>query len=207
MWHNKLEGMGVPGPSLGPRQPDPDSSSVDVGGLAAVIHVVEQQSDVGGDKRASPGGTFSTREGAIGAGALENRNSGGGSSNFGGIGTSTIVSATAAHLNPLAVTCPSTPATVTTTAQDSRDIARLIIPWSALKVGDALGNGGFGTVYKGSWRGHKVAIKMLDRSSLSEAAHAALRHEALMMCRLRHPGIAQCYGLVDEDGHHALVMK
>jgi hypothetical protein len=168
----------------------------------------QDKPDVGGDKGAPPGGAFSTREGAIGASALHNCNSGGGStSNLGGVRSSSMALASAASSDLQSAASASTPATVTTAAHDSRDIARLIIPWSALKVGNALGNGGFGTVYKGSWRGHKVAIKMLDRSSLSEAAHAALRHEALMMCRLRHPGIAQCYGLVDEDGHHALVMK
>jgi hypothetical protein len=206
MWHS--HGTSAPGPPSGTHQPDPVSSSVDVNGSAAVSRVVEHQPCISGDKGAPPGGTFSTKEGVIWAGALDNCNSGGVStSNLGGVRSSTKASASATHIDQRSAVSASTPTNVTAAAHDSRDISRLIIPWNALKVGSALGNGGFGTVYMGSWCGHEVAIKMLDRSSLSEAAHAALRQESLMMCRLRHPGIAQCYGLVDEDGHRALVMK
>jgi hypothetical protein len=190
-------------PPLAPLHPNPDSKSMDIDSRVTVT-INHNQPGIG-DKVALNGALRSWELSNVSAPVV--CNTGLSSSNLGRVGTSNRTSACAASLELQSAASASTPATVTTAAHDSRDIARLIIPWSSLKLGNALGNGGFGTVYKGSWRGHKVAIKMLDRSSLSEAAHAALRHEALMMCRLRHPGIAQCYGLVDEDEHHALVMK
>jgi hypothetical protein len=132
-----------------------------------------------------------------------------------------------------------------TRALEDHDLSRLLIPWSALTITHPLGQGGFGTVYRGSWKGNKVAgdgqgrdklfyrhacfpgqqrlcragkyglsctslqvaVKMLDGERLSDEARGALRQEALMMCRLRHPGIALAYGLVNEEQHQALVMK
>jgi hypothetical protein len=50
-------------------------------------------------------------------------------------------------------------------------------------------------VYYGKWQSNQVAVKMLDRAKLTDAARAALRHEVLMMCQLRHPCIAIAYGM------------
>jgi hypothetical protein len=99
---------------------------------------------------------------------------------------------------------------------DSYALDQLRIEWSDIKLAAApLGRGGFGAVYRGSWQGNKVAVKMLE--GVSTAAAGDLRREALIMSRVRHPGIAVVYGLAVADsdqqatnnGHAAvaLVMK
>jgi hypothetical protein len=99
---------------------------------------------------------------------------------------------------------------------DERSLNQLLIAWSDIKLADKpLGRGGFGAVYRGSWQGIKVAVKMLEGVSTSAAGD--LRREALMMSRVRHPGIAAVYGLAISDSDQqatgdgraavALVMK
>jgi serine/threonine protein kinase len=99
---------------------------------------------------------------------------------------------------------------------DAHALDQLRIDWSDIKLADKpLGRGGFGAVYRGSWQGIKVAVKMLE--GISTSAVGDLRREALMMSRVRHPGIAVVYGLAvadseqqaTDDGHAAvaLVMK
>ena len=63
----------------------------------------------------------------------------------------------------------------------------------------AIGRGSFGVVYRGSYRGHPVAIKQLTQ--LGGLAGPALqqlkdefRGEAAMCCGLRHPNIIAFYG-------------
>jgi hypothetical protein len=99
---------------------------------------------------------------------------------------------------------------------DAHALGQMRIDWSDIKLAEKpLGRGGFGAVYRGSWQGIKVAVKMLE--GVSTSAVGDLRREALMMSRVRHPGIAVVYGLAIADseqqaasnGHApvALIMK
>ncbi len=99
---------------------------------------------------------------------------------------------------------------------DAHALGQMRIDWNDIKLADKpLGRGGFGAVYRGSWQGIKVAVKMLEGVSTSSVGD--LRREALMMSRVRHPGIAVVYGLAIADselqatskGHAAvaLIMK
>ncbi len=81
---------------------------------------------------------------------------------------------------------------------DAHALGQLHISWNDIKLAEQpLGRGGFGAVYRGSWRGLKVAVKMLD--GVTAAACADLQREALMMSSVRHPGIAIVYGLAAEQ--------
>ena len=51
------------------------------------------------------------------------------------------------------------------------------IPWSNLKMGDLLGHGGYGDVYKATWHGTEVAIKKLHLKVLSTELQKEFTHE------------------------------
>ncbi|KDQ50026.1 hypothetical protein JAAARDRAFT_63418 [Jaapia argillacea MUCL 33604] len=60
---------------------------------------------------------------------------------------------------------------------------------------NVLGRGGFGTVYRGRWGGHDVAVKLLDRGISPEI----LRKEVDVWQSLRHPNILEFYGYNSSD--------
>jgi len=81
------------------------------------------------------------------------------------------------------------------------------IAHDALSYGDVLGEGGFGTVYQGTWQHSTVAIKQLKQQSLTEDSVAELHAEATVMSQLHNPHIVQFYGFCFESPHFALVME
>lgn len=75
---------------------------------------------------------------------------------------------------------------------------------------ERIGEGGMGEV----WKAHDanldriVAIKMLLRGSLSDAtSKERFRHEARVLSRLSHPGVATVFDFDSADGHDFLVME
>jgi serine/threonine protein kinase len=64
-----------------------------------------------------------------------------------------------------------------------------------LTQGQELGRGGFGVVYRGTYRHNDVAIKQLLLENISEAAAQEFESEAVVMAQLRSPNIVQFYGL------------
>ena len=75
---------------------------------------------------------------------------------------------------------------------------------------ERIGEGGMGEV----WKAHDanldrpVAIKMLLRGSLSDAtSKERFRHEARVLSRLSHPGVATVFDFDSEGGHDFLVME
>ncbi len=69
-----------------------------------------------------------------------------------------------------------------------------LIPYSSLKLGKKLGQGGFGVVYQGTWRMTDVAIKELIPEKLTPESSNEFEIEAQTMKNLRHPNIVQFYG-------------
>ncbi len=80
------------------------------------------------------------------------------------------------------------------------------IPWSDLKVGDLLGEGGYGTVHHGHWQNIEVAIKQLHLKKLTSSLLADFKQEAALMAKCRFPYITELYGVCTEANHYALVM-
>jgi serine/threonine protein kinase len=72
-----------------------------------------------------------------------------------------------------------------------RDVADWPDLGSRYEVRGRLGRGGMGAVYAAFDRtlGREVAVKVLDRADLDDAAAARLRNEAKILARLEHPGI------------------
>ena len=73
--------------------------------------------------------------------------------------------------------------------------AQYLIPFSLLKMGKIVASGGSGQVYKGTYAGAPVAIKMLFSQMMDPAYVADVRHEARMLASVRHPHITQFHGI------------
>ncbi|XP_055958828.1 tyrosine-protein kinase ITK/TSK [Patella vulgata] len=65
-----------------------------------------------------------------------------------------------------------------------------------LQLGEELGSGCFGTVFKGLLSGKPVAVKTLKDLSMSEAGFI---EEARTMTQLSHPNLVQLYGIVTKN--------
>lgn len=65
-----------------------------------------------------------------------------------------------------------------------------------LEIMDILGSGCFGTVHKGRWKNHIVAVKMMKERTMSEDSFL---EEAKTMTQLSHPNLVQLYGVVTQS--------
>jgi serine/threonine-protein kinase len=76
-------------------------------------------------------------------------------------------------------------------------------------VSEELGRGTMGVVYgaEHAQSGAPVALKTLSPFGRSAGALARFRAEVEVLSRLRHPGIPQVHGCLDEDGTPVLVME
>ncbi|KAK3084281.1 hypothetical protein FSP39_010965 [Pinctada imbricata] len=80
------------------------------------------------------------------------------------------------------------------------------IPYEQLKIGDVIGTGRFGTVYKGIWHG-SVAIKMLnmDEDTDNQAQISAFKLEVAMLKNTRHENLLLFMGACMKPPHLAIV--
>lgn len=80
----------------------------------------------------------------------------------------------------------------------NNDFAGLpLIKARTVTVGKKLGQGSFGAVYTGKWRGVRCALKFVPQETVNE-----LSKETKIMDRIDHPNIVRIYGVVvpDETG-------
>ena len=80
---------------------------------------------------------------------------------------------------------------------------------SAVKLGDVLGRGGFGTVYAAvDGAGTRCAVKLLGMMSLQNpVAVRRMRRELLVGCELRHPNLCATLGLTSVGRWPGLVLE
>ncbi|KAK3587236.1 hypothetical protein CHS0354_030423 [Potamilus streckersoni] len=80
------------------------------------------------------------------------------------------------------------------------------IPYEQLQIGDPIGTGRFGAVYKGQWHGD-VAIKMLhmDPDTDNQAQLAAFKLEVAMLRKTRHENLVLFMGACMKPPHLAIV--
>jgi len=83
--------------------------------------------------------------------------------------------------------------------QDIREqlfLQNVLISPADLQLKERIGEGTFGVVYRGLWRGSSVAVKLIKAPvGLEEVDIVRFRREAYLMSRLRHPNIALIMGI------------
>ncbi|ELR18375.1 protein kinase domain containing protein [Acanthamoeba castellanii str. Neff] len=84
-------------------------------------------------------------------------------------------------------------------------------PWIVdsrrISLGESLGEGNYGRVYRGTYNGKPVAVKRLFNSRLDDRGMLMLRREAAILSDLVHPNIVQLIGLSLSEGNLILVME
>ncbi len=117
--------------------------------------------------------------------------------------------------------CPScgAPAPAQIAAPTTGPGARLDLGWGQVVIGELIGDGGMGVVYRG-WLyynprsqqagtpPHPVAVKILHPLLTSRAyVRKLFVGEATALQRLRHPNVVQFFSLVEAPGQLALVLE
>ena len=85
------------------------------------------------------------------------------------------------------------------------------IDFDEIQLGDQLGQGGFGEVYRAKWRDSDVAVKMIPVEGLSAGIRSLVSaqfvEEARIMNRLRHPNIITFMAAATRAPRLAIVME
>uniref|UniRef100_A0A8C6WY52 Mitogen-activated protein kinase kinase kinase n=1 Tax=Neogobius melanostomus TaxID=47308 RepID=A0A8C6WY52_9GOBI len=83
------------------------------------------------------------------------------------------------------------------------------IPFSELVLEEIIGVGGFGKVYRGTWKDQEVAVKAArqDPDEDITATAASVKQEAKLFSMLQHPTIIKLEGVCLEEPNLCLVME
>ncbi|KAI3968706.1 hypothetical protein MKX01_028856 [Papaver californicum] len=81
------------------------------------------------------------------------------------------------------------------------------ILWEDLTIGEKIGQGSCGTVYRGLWCGSDVALKLFSKFDYSDDLLHSFRQEVLFMKRLRHPNVLLFMGAVASPQHLCIVTE
>ncbi|KAJ1258726.1 hypothetical protein BS78_10G097900 [Paspalum vaginatum] len=87
------------------------------------------------------------------------------------------------------------------------DVAEFEIQWEELTLGERVGLGSFGEVYRGDWHGTEVAVKKFLQQDISSDALEEFRTEVGIMKRLRHPNVVLFMGAVTRVPHLSIVTE
>ena len=95
----------------------------------------------------------------------------------------------------------------TAAAAASSNPACRIIPYAELQLGQELGSGGFGTVYRAAWRSADVAVKRLHSAQLTANSRQAFVAEVETMAKLDSPRLVHLYGACVAPAPYCIVME
>jgi serine/threonine protein kinase len=76
----------------------------------------------------------------------------------------------------------------------SANLCRWVIDYKEVQVGDQVGLGSYGAVYKGMWKGVAVAVKKFIKQKLDERRMLEFRAEMAFLSELHHPNIVLFIG-------------
>ncbi|XP_042412344.1 serine/threonine-protein kinase EDR1-like isoform X1 [Zingiber officinale] len=87
------------------------------------------------------------------------------------------------------------------------DVANWEIRWEELIIGERIGLGSYGEVYRADWNGEEVAVKkFLDQDFYGDALDE-FRSEVRIMRRLRHPNVVLFMGAVTRPPNLSIVSE
>ncbi|XP_072977683.1 serine/threonine-protein kinase EDR1 isoform X1 [Typha angustifolia] len=87
------------------------------------------------------------------------------------------------------------------------DVPELEIQWEELVIGERIGLGSYGEVYRADWNGTEVAVKkFLDQDFYGDALDE-FRSEVRIMRRLRHPNVVLFMGAVTRPPNLSIVSE
>ncbi len=82
-----------------------------------------------------------------------------------------------------------------------------IIDYKDLTLGQKIGRGGFGDVFKGTWTGQDVAVKKLHMADMSAKCTQEFERETKVWSKLHHPNIIALLGICISPNPYCMVMK
>lgn len=87
------------------------------------------------------------------------------------------------------------------------DVAECEIPWEEISLGERIGLGSYGEVYRGDWHGTEVAVKRFLDQDISGESLEEFKSEVRIMKRLRHPNVVLFMGAVTRAPHLSIVTE
>ncbi|PKI70723.1 hypothetical protein CRG98_008956, partial [Punica granatum] len=87
------------------------------------------------------------------------------------------------------------------------DAAEWDIKWEDLQIGERIGIGSYGEVYRADWNGTEVAVKKFLDQDVSGEALVQFKCEVEIMLRLRHPNVVLFMGAVTRPPHFSILTE
>ncbi|XP_020215642.1 probable serine/threonine-protein kinase SIS8 [Cajanus cajan] len=87
------------------------------------------------------------------------------------------------------------------------DVAEYDIPWEEIAMGERIGLGSYGEVYRGDWHGTEVAVKKFLYQDISGESLEEFKSEVQIMRRLRHPNVVLFMGAVTRPPNLSIVTE
>ncbi|ESW32517.1 hypothetical protein PHAVU_002G328800 [Phaseolus vulgaris] len=87
------------------------------------------------------------------------------------------------------------------------EVAEYDIPWEEIKMGERIGLGSYGEVYRGEWHGTEVAVKKFLYQDISGELLEEFKSEVQIMKRLRHPNVVLFMGAVTRPPNLSIVSE
>ncbi|CAM6019611.1 unnamed protein product [Sphagnum balticum] len=81
------------------------------------------------------------------------------------------------------------------------------IPWEDLIMGEPIGQGSYGKVYRADWQGSDVAVKVFLDQHVKAEAIEEFKAEVAIMQRLRHPNVVLFMGAVTNPPNLSIITE
>ncbi|KAL4333378.1 hypothetical protein GQ457_07G045100 [Hibiscus cannabinus] len=88
-----------------------------------------------------------------------------------------------------------------------REVSEWEISWEDLQIGERIGIGSYGEVYRADWNGTEVAVKKFLDQDFSGDALVKFKCEVEIMLRLRHPNVVLFMGAVTRPPHFSILTE